>query len=92
MPRLISFSMTEPQFVDGSKDVTRRMGWLRLRQSAVAMAALDAGASDADRSFYEGKIAAASFFAKNFLPMLTSTRQVIEAIDNDIMELPEAAF
>jgi len=31
MPRLISFSMTEPQFVDVSKDVTRRMGWLRLR-------------------------------------------------------------
>lgn len=31
MPRLISFSMTEPQFVDGSKDVTRRMGWLRLK-------------------------------------------------------------
>lgn len=31
MPRLISFSMTEPQFIDGSKDVTRRMGWLPLR-------------------------------------------------------------
>ncbi len=31
MPRLISFSMTEPQFIDGSKDVTRRMGWLHLR-------------------------------------------------------------
>lgn len=31
MPRMISFSMTEPQFIDGSKDVTRRMGWKRLR-------------------------------------------------------------
>jgi hypothetical protein len=31
MPRNISFSMTEPQFLDGSKDVTRRMGWLRLQ-------------------------------------------------------------
>lgn len=28
MPRSISFSMTTPQFIDGSKDVTRRMGWL----------------------------------------------------------------
>jgi hypothetical protein len=28
MPRNISFSMTTPQFIDGSKDVTRRMGWL----------------------------------------------------------------
>ncbi len=68
------------------------MGWLLLRQSAVAMAALDAGAAGADRNFYEGKIAAASFFAKNFLPLLTSTRQVIEAVDNEVMELDEAAF
>ncbi len=68
------------------------MGWLLLRQSAVAIAALDAGASGAERSFYEGKVAAASFFAKNFLPLLTSTRQVIESVDNEIMELDEAAF
>ena len=68
------------------------MGWLLLRQSAVAIAALDGGATDADRSFYEGKIAAASFFAKNFLPLLTSTRQVIDTIDNEVMELDEAAF
>ncbi len=68
------------------------MGWLLLRQSTVAMAALDAGAAGADRSFYEGKIAAASFFAKNYLPLLTGTRQVIEALDNEVMELDEAAF
>jgi len=68
------------------------MGWLLLRQSAVAMAALDAGATGADRSFYEGKIAAASFFAKNFLPLLTGTRQTVEALDNEVMELDEAAF
>ena len=29
--RSISFSMTEPQFLDGTKDVTRRMGWLTLK-------------------------------------------------------------
>ncbi len=78
------------------------MGWLLLRQSTVAMAALDAGAagpatsgsgaSAADRHFYEGKMAAASFFAKNFLPLLTGTRHVIEALDNEVMELDEAAF
>jgi hypothetical protein len=27
MPRNISFSMTTPQFIAGTKDVTRRMGW-----------------------------------------------------------------
>jgi alkylation response protein AidB-like acyl-CoA dehydrogenase len=68
------------------------IGWLLQRQAAVAVEKLDAGVSDADRAFYEGKIAVASFFAKNFLPLLTSTRQVIDTLDNDIMELDEAAF
>lgn len=27
--RLLSFALTTPQFLDGSKDVTRRMGWRR---------------------------------------------------------------
>jgi alkylation response protein AidB-like acyl-CoA dehydrogenase len=68
------------------------IGWLLQRQAAVAVEALDAGASGAERSFYEGKVAVASFFAKNFLPALASTREVIETLDNDIMELDEAAF
>lgn len=68
------------------------IGWLLLRQAAVAIAALDSGAAGADKSFYDGKIAVASFFAKNMLPLLTSTRQVIETLDNEIMELDEAAF
>ena len=68
------------------------IGWLLQQQAAVAIEALDAGASGDDRAFYEGKVAVASFFAKNFLPLLTSTRQVIENLDNDVMELDEAAF
>ncbi len=48
------------------------IGWLLQRQAAVAVEALDAGATGAERSFYEGKVAVASFFAKNFLPHLTS--------------------
>ena len=31
---MISFSLTTPQFLDGSKDVTRRMGWLTLAAGA----------------------------------------------------------
>lgn len=38
MPRMISFSMTTPQFLDGSKDVTRRMGWLDAEAGDVLMA------------------------------------------------------
>ncbi|MGV0810957.1 acyl-CoA dehydrogenase [Mycolicibacterium boenickei] len=68
------------------------LGWLLARQAAVAIEKLDAGATGDDRTYLEGKIAAASFFAKNMLPLLTSTRQVIETIDNEVMELDEAAF
>ncbi|MXP21977.1 acyl-CoA dehydrogenase [Gordonia sp. HNM0687] len=68
------------------------IGWLLLRQAEVALAALDSGASDDDTSFYEGKIAVASFFAKNMLPELATARSTIENIDADIMEVDEAAF
>jgi alkylation response protein AidB-like acyl-CoA dehydrogenase len=68
------------------------LAWLLQEQAAVAIAALDAGSGGADRAFYEGKIAGASFFAKSFLPLLTSTKAVLENIDNEIMELDEASF
>ena len=68
------------------------IGWLLQRHAAVAIDKLDAGVSGDDRAFYEGKVAVASFFAKNFLPLLTSTRQIIENLDNEVMELDEAAF
>jgi hypothetical protein len=68
------------------------IGWQLLRHSEIAIKALDEGASDKDKAFYEGKVAIASFFAKNVLPELTAIRGIIANIDNDIMELDEAAF
>ena len=68
------------------------IGWLLQRQAAVAIEKLDGDVSAADRAFYEGKIAAASFFAKNQLPKIASVRQVLADIDLDIMDLDEAAF
>jgi alkylation response protein AidB-like acyl-CoA dehydrogenase len=68
------------------------IGWLLLQQAAVAIETVDKSTHGDDRPFYEGKIAVASFFAKNFLPLLTSTRTVIENLDIAIMELDEAAF
>ncbi|ORL84876.1 acyl-CoA dehydrogenase [Prescottella equi] len=68
------------------------IGWQLLRQSEIAIKALDAGASDKDKPFYEGKVATASFFVKNVLPELTATRTVLSHLDNDIMEMDEAAF
>jgi len=68
------------------------VAWLLLRGAEVALAKLDAGASGADQAFYEGKVAAASFFARNVLPKLAGERAIAENIDASIMELDEAAF
>ncbi|ROZ99298.1 acyl-CoA dehydrogenase [Gordonia sp. OPL2] len=68
------------------------IGWLLLRQAEIALAALDAGVSSEDKSFYEGKIAVASFFAKSMLPQLTAIRATVENLDADIMEVDEAVF
>ena len=68
------------------------VGWLLLRQADVALTALQGEVSAADRAFYEGKVAAASFFAKQFLPRLAGERAIAEATDNDLMDLDEAAF
>ena len=69
------------------------VGWLLLRQAEVAKAALDAGTASAkDQKFYEGKIAAASFFARTVLPKIAAERQIAEATDNSLMDVSEDAF
>jgi alkylation response protein AidB-like acyl-CoA dehydrogenase len=68
------------------------IAWLLLRQAAVALERLDADVSTKDRMFYEGKVAAAQFFARQVLPRLTTDRAVAESTDNALMDLGEAAF
>ncbi|EHY89559.1 acyl-CoA dehydrogenase [Saccharomonospora azurea] len=68
------------------------VGWQLLKQAEIAQAALDAGASGKDVPFYQGKLAVASFFAKNVLPELSARRAIVEATDNELMEIDEAAF
>ena len=72
------------------------IGWRLLVQAGVAHRALTGGQPDGaaghDEPFYRGKVATAEFFAKNMLPELTAVRAVIEAIDDDIMKVPEEAF
>ncbi|WOF17695.1 acyl-CoA dehydrogenase [Mycobacterium avium] len=68
------------------------IGWRLLVHADVAQRALAAGAGGDDEAFYRGKIATAAFFAKNMLPRLSGLRGIIEAIDDEIMKLPEAAF
>jgi hypothetical protein len=46
----------------------------------------------AERAFYEGKVAAAQFFARQILPRLVAERAMAEGTDNALMDLPEEAF
>ncbi len=68
------------------------VGWLLLRQAAVALDRLAAGAEGKDKDFYEGKVAAAQFYARQVLPRLSAERAMAEATDNALMDVPESAF
>ncbi|MFE5940926.1 acyl-CoA dehydrogenase [Streptomyces sp. NPDC056480] len=68
------------------------VGYLLLRGAAVAGEKLAAGATGKDVAFYQGKIAAAKFFAANILPGVSAERALAEAVDGSLMDLDEAAF
>jgi Acetyl-CoA dehydrogenase C-terminal like/Acyl-CoA dehydrogenase, C-terminal domain len=68
------------------------VGWLLLRQAEVALLKLTEGAGDRDTRFYEGKVAAAKFFAQSRLPLLTSERVIVEGANLELMDLDESAF
>ena len=72
------------------------IGWLLIQHAEIALRALDGDVGDlkegGDRAFYEGKVAAATFFAKHVLPRLASDRRVIEGIDLTVMDMSENAF
>jgi alkylation response protein AidB-like acyl-CoA dehydrogenase len=73
-----------------SGDIT--VGWLLLRQAEVAEAALAGSPSARDKAFYEGKVAAAKWFAHNVLPILAGERALAESVTLDLMDLPEESF
>jgi alkylation response protein AidB-like acyl-CoA dehydrogenase len=71
------------------------IGWLLLRGADVATSALAAGGDSLpakERAFYQGKIAAARFFATQVLPKISAERAIVEATDNALMEVDESAF
>ncbi|MFE5797730.1 acyl-CoA dehydrogenase [Streptomyces sp. NPDC056503] len=68
------------------------VGYLLLRGAAVAAEKLAAGATGKDVAFYQGKIAAAKFFAANVLPGVSTERLLADGVDGGLMDLDEAAF
>jgi hypothetical protein len=66
--------------------------WLLLRQAEVALEKLGGDVSAKDRAFYDGKVAAAQFFAHTVLPKITAERAIVDATDLSLMDLAEEAF
>ncbi|MBL8601084.1 MAG: acyl-CoA dehydrogenase [Myxococcales bacterium] len=67
------------------------LGWLLIRHAAVALAKRD-GAGEADRNFYDGKVASARWYCREVLPNLAHLRKLIEASELSLVSLDEALF
>ncbi len=67
------------------------IGWLLLNQAIIAQHALDVGAGR-DTAFYQGKVAAARFFAQTVLPELSGRQMIVATTTNEVMELDEACL
>ena len=70
------------------------VGWLLLRQAEVALEKLggDPVPAAKDTAFYEGKVAAAQFFAQYNLPKIGAELAIAQATDLSLMDLDEASF
>jgi hypothetical protein len=66
--------------------------WLLLRQAEIALDKLAGDVSEKDQRFYEGKVAAAQFFAQHNLPKITAERRIAESTDLALMDLDEESF
>jgi hypothetical protein len=69
------------------------VGWRLIHNAAVALERLEEGGlTEEDRAFYEGKVTAARFYAREVLPEVTLARVVVEGSSTELMEVDEAAF
>jgi len=66
--------------------------WLLLRGADVALDKLSGELSAKEKAFYEGKVAAAQFFAQTNLPRIAAERAIAEHTDLTLMDLDESAF
>jgi alkylation response protein AidB-like acyl-CoA dehydrogenase len=67
-------------------------GYLLLRQADVALRALAGQLPQREQRFYEGKVAAAQFFAQTVLPKVSAERAIAMATDLLAMDVEESAL
>jgi alkylation response protein AidB-like acyl-CoA dehydrogenase len=65
--------------------------WLLLRQAEIALEKLG-GDAGKDQAFYEGKVAAAQFFAQTNLPRISAEVAIAQGTDLSLMDLSEDSF
>ncbi len=69
------------------------VGWLLLEGAVVAEEAKAKAAADhPDRAFYEGKLQAALYYARNILPGVDHKAQLLCEEDKSPLDIPDAAF
>ncbi len=68
------------------------IGWRLAEGARVAHAALASATRPDDKAFYQGKLAAARFYAKQVMPGLALARKLVEASDSDVVELSDASW
>lgn len=68
------------------------IGWLLMKHAVIALKKLPEAPNNTEKSFYEGKVASARFFAREVLPNVALHKKVIEGGDLALMDLPEEAF
>lgn len=89
-PRIYNVGLASVELLMAFGDLL--IGWLLLRQSAIATRALAGAPTPPDQAFYTGKVAVAAFFARTQLPRLAAARAVVEAIDGAPMQVPVESF
>jgi alkylation response protein AidB-like acyl-CoA dehydrogenase len=67
------------------------IGWLLLRHGALALEKKGSASGD-EAMFYEGKIASARFFAREVLPGISLTKNMVKNSTLGIMNIPLEAF
>lgn len=69
------------------------VGWLLLEQGVIAHTARAEGGPDhPDDDFYEGKVAAAQYYARNILPGVMFKLELINGEDESALGISDAAF
>ena len=69
------------------------VGWQLLEGAAIAVdKQKDVAKDHPDWAFYEGKKAAAIFFAQNVLPEVIAMSKILQAGDQSALDIPDAAF